>query len=585
MNNDWSTTARRLLQARYLRRDATGTVTETADELFWRVSNAIADGDATAGLGLGCDDSAERFQHAMTDRVFLPSSPVLFNAGTDLGQLMACFVLPIPDSLDGIFTTLRDAAIIQHGGGGTGFSFSALRPRGDIVRSTGRPSSGAVSFTRVFDVMTDVISGESVRGGANMGVLRIDHPDIREFVSIKRDLGALTHFNLSVGVTDEFMLSAREGGQLTLINPRNGAPAGTVAAAALLDEIAAAALESGDPGMLFLDRIERDNPTPSLGQLEATNPCGEAPLLPYEACCLGSINLSALVRDQSANAVLDENLLRRMVRLGVHFLDDVIEVSRYPRAEIERLCHANRKIGLGVMGLADLLLALRIPYGSADAVRLVDHVMNIIQGEAIAASQELATLRGPFSNFAISRYAGIGQEPRRNATLTTVAPTGSLSIIAGCSSGIEPLYALAYERTGTIVEQFGMHQQVLRILEEAGLARPDILREIEITGRAGHITELPQTVRYLLRTAAEIPVAEHLAVQAATQRHVENAVSKTIILPPEATVEDVREAFIGAWRLGCKGVTIYREGSRSDQALHVLGHCLACVGEELVPVS
>ncbi len=580
-----SETARQLLRARYLRRDEQGQVIETEEELFWRVARAIA---AAEGAFPGRHDEqavAEQFHELMTTRRFLPNTPTLINAGTELGQLLACFVLPVPDSLDGIFKALRDAAIIQQSGGGTGFNFTHLRPRGDLVRSTKRPSSGPVSFIRIFDVASDVIATESVRGGANMAILRFDHPDVREFIAAKRDPQAFTHFNFSVLVTDAFMAAAAEGREVELINPRTGAAQATINAKALLDEMAENAWAVGDPGLLFFDRIERDNPTPALGPLEATNPCGEVPLLPYEACCLGSLNLAAFIQEHDGRAFLNEEELVRAAGIAIRFLDNLLEVSRYPTPEIEAMCKANRKVGLGIMGFADLLLHLEIPYGSPPAVQVADRVMGLIQHAAVAASQALASQRGPFPNFPISRYASAGQQPRRNATVTTVAPTGSISIIAGCSSGIEPLYALAYQHVGEFIGVIEPHPLLLRALQRLGRLDPELLRDIEVTGTISHRDDLPESLRMLFRVADEISPAEHLAIQAAVQRHVENAVSKTINLRQEATVDDVRQAFTLAHQLGCKGVTVFREGSPRGQVLQVLGHCLSCLGEETVPVE
>jgi ribonucleoside-diphosphate reductase alpha chain len=585
MTLELTETARQLLRARYLLRDERGQVVETEDELFWRAARAIAAAEATFPGRHDEQAIAERFHELMTSRRFLPNTPTLINAGTELGQLMACFVLPVPDSLDGIFKALRDAAVIQQSGGGTGFTFTHLRPRGDLVRSTKRPSSGAVSFIRIFDVASDVIATESVRGGANMAVLRVDHPDVREFISAKRDPLAFTHFNFSVLVTDAFMAAAAEGREFELVNPRTGLAVSTINAKTLLDEMAENAWAVGDPGLLFFDRIERDNPTPTLGPLEATNPCGEVPLLPYEACCLGSLNLSAFVEERGGRAVLNEEELVRAAGIAIHFLDNVLEASRYPTPEIEAICKANRKVGLGIMGFADLLLHLEIPYGSPAAVQLADRVMGLVQGASVAASRALARQRGPFPNFPISRYAEEGQPPRRNATVTTIAPTGSISMIAGCSSGIEPLYALAYQHVGEFIGIIEPHPLLLRALQRLGRLDPELLRDIELTGRISHRHDLPESLRTLFRVADEIPPAEHLAIQAAVQRHVENAVSKTINLRQEATVEDVRQAFVMAHQLGCKGVTVFREGSPRGQVLQVLGHCLSCLGEETVPVQ
>jgi len=577
--------ARALLRMRYLRRDEEGRVIESEEELFWRVARAVAAAEDAFPKGRRSDEVAEEFYQLMTTLRFLPNTPALINAGTELGQLFACFVLPVPDSLDGIFGAVRDAAKIQQTGGGTGFSFSHLRPRGDLVRSTRRPSSGAVSFIRVFDTTSDVIATESVRGGANMAVLRCDHPDIREFINAKRNPALFARFNFSVLVTDSFLDAARARQEIDLLNPRTGKPFSRANAGDLFDEMVDAAWEVGDPGLLFFDRIQRDNPLPALGPLEATNPCGEVPLLPWEACVLGSLNLKAFVVEQNDRAYLDEEGLRKAARLALRFLDDMVEVSRYPKREIEAICRANRKVGLGIMGFADLLLFLRIPYGSDESIAVADRVMRIVQEAAVEASRELAQERGPFPNFPLSRYAARGEPPRRNATVTTVAPTGSISIIAGCSSGIEPLYALAYQHIGEFVGVVEPHPLLLRELSRLGIHDPGLLREIELTGRIGHRTDLPESLRRVFRVATEIPPEEHVRVQAAIQRHVENAVSKTINLPYEATREEVRRAFLLAHELQCKGVTVYREGSPRGQVLQVLGHCLSCMGEDVVPES
>ncbi|MCX2725931.1 adenosylcobalamin-dependent ribonucleoside-diphosphate reductase [Thermomicrobium sp. 4228-Ro] len=575
--------ARALLRMRYLRRDDQGRVIESEEELFWRVARAVAAAEDAFANGRRSEEVAEEFYRLLTSLRFLPNTPALINAGTELGQLFACFVLPVPDSLDGIFGAVRDAAKIQQTGGGTGFSFSHLRPRGDLVRSTRRPSSGAVSFIRVFDTASDVIATESVRGGANMAVLRCDHPDVREFINAKRNPALFSRFNFSVLVTDTFLEAARARKEIDLINPRTGAPFSRVNAGDLFDEMVDAAWEVGDPGLLFFDRIQRDNPLPALGPLEATNPCGEVPLLPWEACVLGSLNLKAFVVEQEGGVYLDEDELRRAARLALRFLDNMVEVSRYPKREIEAICRANRKVGLGIMGFADLLLFLRIPYGSDESIAVADRVMRIVQEAAVEASREIAQERGPFPNFPLSRYAERGEPPRRNATVTTVAPTGSISIIAGCSSGIEPLYALAYQHVGEFVGIVEPHPLLLRELSRLGIHDPSLLREIELTGRIGHRTDLPEELRRLFRVATEISPEEHIRVQAAIQRHVENAVSKTINMPYEATRDDVRRAFLLAHELACKGVTVYREGSPRGQVLQVLGHCLSCMGEDVVP--
>lgn len=583
MGFELSETARSLLRIRYLRRDEEGKVIENEEELFWRVARAVAAAEDAFPQAQRTEEIAEQFFTLMTSLRFLPNTPALINAGTRLGQLFACFVLPVPDSLDGIFAAVHDAAKIQQTGGGTGFSFSHLRPRGDLVQSTRRPSSGAVSFIRIFDTASDVIATESVRGGANMAVLRCDHPDVREFIHAKRNPQAFTRFNFSVMVSEVFWKAAIERRPIPLVNPRTQQAFGEVNAGELFDEMVEAAWEVGDPGLLFDARIQQDNPIPALGPLEATNPCGEVPLHPWEACVLGSLNLKAFLIKHNGQVRLDEDALQEAARLAIRFLDNMVEVSCYPKREIEAACRANRKVGLGIMGLADLLLALRLPYGSDESVVVAERVMSLIQQAALEASRQLAVERGPFPNFPLSRYAQRGEPPRRNATVTTVAPTGSISIIAGCSSGIEPLYALAYRHVGEFVGMIEPHPLLLEELSRLGRLDPGLVRDIEMVGRIGHRTDLPEDFRRLFRVATEISVEEHLRIQAAIQKYVENAVSKTINLPHEATRDEVRKAFQLAHDWGCKGVTVYREGAPRGQVLEVMGHCMSCLGEDVVP--
>lgn len=572
-NHRFSPNALALLRLRYLRRDPARRIIETPAELVQRVAWAVAAADGLYAPHAEVVRSAQRFARLIGALDFLPNTPALMNAGTPLGQLHACFVLPVEDSLDAIFRSVRDAALIQQSGGGTGFSFSRLRPRGDVIYSTRRTTSGAVSFIRIFDEATDVITAGGLRRGANMGVLRVDHPDVMEFIRVKADPAALPTFNLSVAVTDEFMRAAVDGRTYELRNPRTGLATGSLDAAAVLDEIARYAWDNGNPGVLFLDRINRDNPTPHLGEIEATNPCSEQPLLPYEACCLGSINLAHMVRSSDGRLTLDLRRLRRAVRLGVHFLDNAIDVSRYPLPEIEAICLTNRKIGLGVMGFADLLIKLGIPYASEDALQVARTVMSFIQQEAIAASEALAARRGPFPSYRQSVLAQMGAPPRRNATLTTVAPTGSLSILADCSAGIEPLYALAYERElaedGTILRF--VHPAAEEIASREGISVEEALDLL-----ASRSPRIPSRVHEVLATSFNIPPEWHLRVQAAFQEHVDAGISKTINLPATATVAEVREAILLAHRLGLKGLTVFRNESRPGQPLKIAGLCLAC---------
>jgi len=577
----FSENAAKLLRLRYLRRDPNRTIVETPSELIRRVAGAVAAADALYGASADAKRTAANFARLMAQIDFLPNSPALMNAGTPLGQLHGCFVLPVEDSLEKIFDSVRAAALIQQSGGGTGFSFSRLRPRGDVVLSTRRSSSGAVSFISIFDQATAVVTTGGLRRGANMGVLRVDHPDIDEFIHAKQDPRALPTFNLSVGVPDSFMHAVAHRQSYPLVNPRTGAVVRSVDARGLLDEIARCAWANGQPGLLFLDRINRDNPTPELGPLEATNPCSEQPLLPYEACCLGSINLAHMVRSGDGGPAVDWPRLRRAVRLGVHFLDNAVDVSRYPLGEIEEMCLTNRKIGLGVMGFADLLIRLRIPYASEEAVATAKRVMHFIRREAIAASEALAAVRGPFPEFRRSVFADHGAKPRRNATLTTVAPTGSLSILADCSSGIEPIYALSYRRVlaeGETLEF--LHHAVAELAQEFGVAVEEMLERL--TTRS---TALPDSIHTVLAASHQIAPEWHLKVQAAFQDEVDAGISKTVNLPPGATVETVKETFLQAFALGLKGITVFRDESRPGQPLHLASFCLACDAPPSQPVD
>uniref|UniRef100_A0A7C3V936 Vitamin B12-dependent ribonucleotide reductase n=1 Tax=Desulfobacca acetoxidans TaxID=60893 RepID=A0A7C3V936_9BACT len=554
----------RILEERYLRRNPQGQVIETPEELFWRVARAVAAAEERYGGPEVAARQAEVFHEALTSLKFLPNTPTLMNAGLPRGQLAACFVIPVEDDMRSIMEAVRDMSLIHQTGGGTGFTFTHLRPRGDQVRSTGRVASGPVGFMRIFDVTTDVVKQGGRRRGANMGILNVDHPDILEFIKAKAELGMLTNFNLSVGVTDEFMAKVERGEDYPLINPRTGLETRRLPAREVFDLMCYYAVTTGDPGVLFLDAIERANPTPELGRLEATNPCGEQPLLPYESCNLGSISLSRLV----TNGSLDWDELDRLVRLGITFLDDVIDQSHYPLPQITAVTRANRKVGLGVMGLADMFIKLGLPYDSPEALDLADRIMARIEAVAVAQSQILARERGPFPNFHRSRWHKEGQPPRRNATVTTVAPTGTISLIAGTSSGIEPLFAVAYRRVALEGEEFDeVNPLFLEKLREAGLSEDKWLPEVLALGRVRPLEGLPESLRRLFPTTFEVSVEYQIRMQAAFQAHVENAVSKTINLAPEATKDDVAEAFFLAHRLGLKGITVYRYGSKPGQVL------------------
>jgi len=557
-----------VLERRYLKKDESGRVIETPEEMFRRVASNVASAESLFGNGRAAAALEEEFYSLMSSLEFLPNSPTLMNAGRRLQQLAACFVLPVEDSLDSIFTAVRNTALIHQSGGGTGFSFSRLRPALDIVSSTGGLASGPVSFMRVFNTTTETITQGGTRRGANMGILRVDHPDIMSFITVKEDPAEFTNFNLSVAVTDDFMKALEEGSEYSLVNPRTGMETGRASAAEVFYRVAECAWRSGEPGVVFIDRINRANPTPALGSFEATNPCGEQPLLAYEPCNLGSVNLGRMVKESSGRWVLDEEKLRRTVKLSVRFLDDVIEVSRYPLPEIDAMAKGNRKIGLGVMGFADLLVRLRIRYGAEESNRFAEELMGSISAFAWEASRELASERGPFPNIRGSVFDKPGESAVRNATVTTVAPTGTLSIIAGCSSGIEPFFSLSYTRqvlNGVKIPE--VNPLVAEVACEEGFYNESLIDHIEAGGDIRDRDEVPERIKEVFVTAYEIPPEGHIRMQAAFQKHTDNAVSKTINLPPEATVDDVREAYLLAWRLGCKGVTVYRSGTRAEQVL------------------
>jgi ribonucleoside-diphosphate reductase alpha chain len=501
---------------------------------------------------------------------FLPNSPTLMNAGTALGQLSACFVLPIQDSMESIFDALRSMALIQRTGGGTGFSFSHLRPSGDLVESTGGTSSGPVSFMKIFDCATENIKLGGKRRGANMAVLRVDHPDIEQFVSAKRDGISLQNFNLSVGVTDQFMDAVRSAADFPLRHPASRREVGRLAASTLFAHICEAAWATGDPGLVFLDAIARANPTPAAGQIECTNPCGEVPLLPYEACNLGSINLVRFVSERNGSAAVDYQQLKGRVHTAVRFLDNVISVNRFPLAAIEKMTIANRKIGLGVMGFAEACILLGLPYASTAALDFAGQLMSFISREARQASALLAEQRGMFPNWPKSIVAARG-ERLRNATLTSIAPTGTISIIAGTSSGIEPLFALAYRRKNVLGDDTltELNPLLVRYLESRSLPAGQVLNEVLAKGTLDSVEGIPSDAKTLFQTALSIAPEQHVRMQAAFQNHVDNAVSKTVNLPEEATPQDIEQVYRLAHQLGCKGITVYRYGSKSKQVLEL----------------
>ena len=560
---DLTANASAVLRERYLGRGQDGEVVESPEQLFRRVADAVARAEASWGATASrVQQVADRFFRMMTSFQFLPNSPTLMNAGRDVGQLAACFVVPVQPSSDGIDRAIEWAERIQKTGGGTGFSFS------QITRSAATGNRGPVDVIGDFDRATETVRQVGVRRGANMGVLRVDHPDILEFIGAKLSGSALRNFNLSVAVSDAFMAAVEAGSSYELIRPEDAAPCGQLDARGVFDAMVEAAWSCGDPGLLFMDRIQARQPTPALGSIEATNPCGEQPLLPFESCTLGSINLARFVAQNDLNW----DRLRQVVHDAVRFLDDVVEVNRYPLAEIEQATRATRKIGLGVMGWADCLVELGIPYSEPLALALAQRVAAFIDDESVAASVALAETRGAFPAFSGSRWStgelGAGRRPMRNATTTTVAPTGTIAIIAGCSSGIEPLYALAYGRRaldGQILQE--VHSGFVRRAQGERLWTSQLQAVIRNTGRVGDLRQLPADFRELFATAHELDVNAHLRMQAQFQKHVHAAVSKTINLKADATTGVVAHAYRLAYELGCKGVTIYRDGSKSEQVL------------------
>lgn len=550
-----------VLEKRYLMKNDRGEVVETPAEMFWRVARAIASVESRWG---GDPEAwAVRFYEAMARRDFLPNSPTLMNAGKEGGQLSACFVLPVGDSMEEIFDALKYTALVHKSGGGTGFDFSCLRPSGDPVQSTSGVASGPVSFMEVFDRCTEVVKQGGMRRGANMGILRCDHPDLVEFVRAKTRDGRLSNFNISVGITDAFMEAVAADADWQLVSPRTGEVVREVRAAEIFDMLVENAWASGDPGIVFLDRLEAENPTPHVGRMEATNPCGEQPLLPYESCNLGSVNLLHFVDGDR----IDWDRLAETVALAVRFLDDVIDANAYPLPQIEEMSRANRKIGLGIMGWAELLFRLGVPYDSQEALDLAEKVMGFLQTAGHEASEKLAEERGVFPNWEGSRWQEKGR-PMRNATVTTIAPTGTISMVAGSSSGIEPVFALAYRRK--VFEQETLtyvNEILLEDLKQRGLYSESLAAEIASSGSI-HGSDLPAALRRVYVTSHDIAPEWHVKMQAAFQRYTDNAVSKTINMPREATADDVRQAYLLSYREGCKGITVYRDGCKGTQVLY-----------------
>ena len=565
-----SENAKTVLERRYLRKDLQGKLTETPEEMFRRVAKHIAKAEKACGNENHVREMEEVFHAMMTEFKFLPNSPTLMNAGRRLGQLAACFVLPVEDSMEGIFDALKSAALIHKSGGGTGFAFSRLRPKNSKVGTTGGVASGPVSFMKIFNTATEQVKQGGTRRGANMAILRVDHPDIMEFITCKKDNRELNNFNISVGVTDAFMEAVKKGESFDLVDPREKKKVNQLDAGEAYKALVYHAWESGDPGVIFLDRVNRDNPTPDLGEIESTNPCGEQPLLPMEACNLGSINLAKFVTVKEGFPSVDYKGLKEIVWNAVRFLDNVIDMSKYPLPEIEEMARANRKIGLGVMGFADMLFQLQVPYDSNQALEAAETVMGFIQRESKNASRALAEQRGVFPNFEKSIYTKMENGRYRNATTTTIAPTGTLSIIAGCSSGIEPLFALSFVRNvmdnDKLLETNPYFEKVAR---EQGFYSPEIMDAVARAGSIRHMEGIPEEVKRVFVTAHDITPEWHVRMQAAFQKFTDNAVSKTVNLPRDATVEDVMKVYNLSYELGCKGVTIYRDGSRENQVLSV----------------
>lgn len=572
--------AQTVITKRYLRKGLDGKPSETVEHLFWRVARAIAAeeakyaGSAYAGKkGAGVEKLAREFHDLMVQWKFLPNSPTLMNAGTELGQLAACFVLPVGDSMEEIFDSVKNAALIHKSGGGTGFSFSRLRPKDARVGSTGGVASGPISFLRIFNTATEQVKQGGTRRGANMGILRVDHPDILEFIRAKEREGDLNNFNLSVALTEEFMRAVEADAEYPLISPHTKEVLATLKAREVFGLLVQKAWESGDPGIIFLDRVNRDNPTPQLGEIESTNPCGEQPLLPYEACNLGSINLSLFVKpDAPLSATLSDMIdweeMKRVTKLAVRFLDNVIDACDYPLDAITEMVGTNRKIGLGVMGWADLLFRLNVAYDSQEALDLAEKVMGFIDAQSKAASRELAEERGPFPSYSGSTYAAKSEGPYRNATTTTIAPTGTLSIIAGCSSGIEPLFALSFTRHVMDGEKLTeVNPWFESAMKAAGAHSALLMEEVAKKGSIQPLEFVPERLKRVFVTAMDIAPTAHLKMQAAFQKFTDNAVSKTVNLPNSATQDDIRSIYWMAYELGCKGVTVYRDGCKSVQVL------------------
>jgi len=562
--------SRTVLERRYLKKDPSGQVCESPEQMFRRVAAHVAQAEKNYDNKTNIKKMEDRFYSLMTEFRFLPNSPTLMNAGRALGQLAACFVLPVEDSINGIFEAVKNAATIHKSGGGTGFSFSRLRPENSKVGSTGGVASGPVSFMKIFNTATEQVKQGGTRRGANMAVLRVDHPDIMDFIKCKNNKRELNNFNISVGVTDKFMEAVLKEAEYDLVDPRTQKPSSKLDATAVYDELVSQAWATGDPGIIFLDEINRFNSTPGISEIESTNPCGEQPLLPMEACNLGSINLTKFVTTEKGTPDIDYNKLRETIHLSVRFLDNTIDMSKYPIKEIEQMVHGNRKIGLGIMGFADMLFRLNLPYDSDEAIDIAEDIMSFFQKESHAASCLLAEERGVFPNFELSVFKDEKQSCLRNATTTTIAPTGTLSIIAGCSSGIEPVFALSFVRNVMDNDKLLEVNPVFEKMARAqGFYNEMLMQDIAEKGTAKGNSQIPIELRKVYVTAHDIKPEDHIRMQAAFQRHTDNAVSKTVNLPHDAKKEDVKFIYDEAFKLKCKGVTIYRDGSKDNQVLSI----------------